>query len=69
MVEPPGYFLVEEKQEKQINFQELERYIRELQQSGFNTVRLQVQYHKKFSVPMFALVIGAAGRTVLVHDR
>jgi LPS export ABC transporter permease LptG/LPS export ABC transporter permease LptF len=58
MVEPPGYFLVEEKQEKQLNFQELERYIRDLQQSGFNTVRLQVQYHKKFSVPMFALVIG-----------
>ena len=58
MVEPPSYFLVEEKQEKQLNFQELERYIRDLQQSGFNTVRLQVQYHKKFSVPMFALVIG-----------
>jgi LPS export ABC transporter permease LptG/LPS export ABC transporter permease LptF len=58
MIEPPGYFLVEEKQEKQLNFQELERYIRDLQQSGFNTVRLQVQYHKKFSVPMFALVIG-----------
>jgi LPS export ABC transporter permease LptG/LPS export ABC transporter permease LptF len=58
MIEPPSYFLVEEKQEKQLNFQELERYIRDLQQSGFNTVRLQVQYHKKFSVPMFALVIG-----------
>ncbi len=58
MIEPPGYFLMEQKQEKQLNFQELERYIRDLQQSGFNTVRLQVQYHKKFSVPMFALVIG-----------
>ncbi len=58
MIEPPGYFLVEEKQEKQLNFRELERYIRDLQQSGFNTVRLQVQYFKKFSVPMFALVIG-----------
>ena len=58
VVERPSYFLVEEKQEKQLNFQELERYIRDLQQSGFNTVRLQVQYHKKFSVPMFALVIG-----------
>ena len=58
MIEPPGYFLVEEKQEKQLTFRELDRYIQDLQQSGFNTVRLQVQYHKKFSVPMFALVIG-----------
>lgn len=58
MVEPPSYFLVEEKQEKQLNFRELGRYIANLQQSGFNTVRLQVQYHKKFSVPMFSFVIG-----------
>ena len=26
MIEPPSYFLVEEKQEKQLNFLELERY-------------------------------------------
>jgi len=55
--EPPSYFLKEVKQDKQMNFRELEVYIRELSQSGFDTVRLQVQFHKKFSVPLFALIM------------
>jgi LPS export ABC transporter permease LptG/LPS export ABC transporter permease LptF len=55
--EPPGYFLKEDIQEKQMNFQQLSAYIRELRQSGFDTVHQQVQYHKKFSVPLFALIM------------
>ena len=55
--EPPSYFLKEVKQDKQMNFHELEAYIRELSQSGFDTVRLQVQLQKKFSVPLFALIM------------
>jgi LPS export ABC transporter permease LptG len=55
--EPPGYFLRELKQDKQMNFRELETYIRDLQQSGFDTVRLRVQYHKKFAVPLFAVIM------------
>jgi LPS export ABC transporter permease LptG len=55
--EPPAYFLKEVKQDKQMNFQQLAAYIRELQQSGFETVKLQVQYHKKFAVPLFALIM------------
>ncbi len=55
--EPPGYFLKEVKQDKQMNFHQLDAYIRELQQSGFETVKLQVQYHKKFAVPLFALIM------------
>jgi LPS export ABC transporter permease LptG/LPS export ABC transporter permease LptF len=55
--EPPSYFLKEVKQDKQMNFQELAGYIRELQQSGFDTVRLQVQFHKKFAVPLFAVIM------------
>lgn len=55
--EPPGYFLKEVKQDQQMNFAELDAYIRELQQSGFDTSRLRVQYHKKFSVPLFALIM------------
>ena len=55
--EPPSYFLKEVKQDKQMNFQELDAYIRELRQSGFDTVKLQVQFHKKFSVPLFALIM------------
>ena len=55
--EPPGYFLKEVKQDKQMNFQELKAYIADLNQSGFETVKLQVQFHKKFSVPLFALIM------------
>lgn len=55
--EPPNYFLKEVKQDKQMNFLELQSYIQELQQSGFDTVRLQVQYHKKFSLPLFAAIM------------
>jgi lipopolysaccharide export LptBFGC system permease protein LptF len=45
------------KQDKQMNFHELAAYIQELQQSGFDTVRLQVQFHKKFAVPLFAVIM------------
>ncbi|MFN0168492.1 MAG: LptF/LptG family permease [Bryobacteraceae bacterium] len=57
LTEPPSYFLKEVKQDKQMNFRELETYIRDLQQSGFDTVKFQVQYYKKFSVPLFALIM------------
>jgi lipopolysaccharide export LptBFGC system permease protein LptF len=55
--EPPGYFLKKLEQDKQMNFQQLESYIADLQQSGFDTVRLRVQLQKKFSVPLFALIM------------
>jgi LPS export ABC transporter permease LptG len=55
--EPPDYFLKELKQEKQMNFWELDRYINDLRRSGFDTVRLQVQFHKKFAVPLFVLIM------------
>jgi lipopolysaccharide export LptBFGC system permease protein LptF len=40
-----------------MNFYELESYIGDLQQSGFDTIRLRVQLYKKFSVPLFALIM------------
>jgi LPS export ABC transporter permease LptG/LPS export ABC transporter permease LptF len=55
--EPPSWFAKEEKEYKEMNFQELGRYIQELQLSGLNTVPLQVQYYKKFAVPLFALIM------------
>ncbi|MCW5963697.1 MAG: LptF/LptG family permease [Bryobacterales bacterium] len=55
--EPPSYFLKEVKQDKQMNYQELSAYIQELSQSGFDTVRLQIQLHKKFAVPLFAFIM------------
>lgn len=55
--EPPSYFLKEVKLSSQMNFRELSRYMRDLQTSGFDTTRLQVQYHNKFSVPVFTLIM------------
>ena len=39
-----------------MNYHELREYIAELQQIGFNTVPLQVQFYKKFSVPLFTVI-------------
>ena len=58
LVEAPDYFLKEVKQGKQMNYEELQHYIAELTQRGFDTVQLRVQFHKKFSVPLFALIMG-----------
>jgi LPS export ABC transporter permease LptG len=55
--EDPHWFLQEEKQARQMNFQELETYIAQLKQSGFNTIPLQVEWNEKFSVPLFALIM------------
>ena len=55
--ETPDYFVKEAIQSPQMNFQELRAYIDELQQSGFDTVPLQVQLYKKFSVPLFAFIL------------
>jgi LPS export ABC transporter permease LptF/LPS export ABC transporter permease LptG len=55
--ETPDYFVHEVKQSRQMNFQELQHYIGELQRSGLDTIGLQVQLQKKFSVPLFALIM------------
>ncbi len=57
LTEPPSWFVKEEKEYKEMNFEELRRYIRELQSSGMNVTPLRVQYYKKFSVPLFALIM------------
>lgn len=55
--EPPTYFKKEVKSSSEMNYQELRRYIRDLQQSGFDVVRLRVQLAKKFAFPVIALVM------------
>jgi LPS export ABC transporter permease LptG/LPS export ABC transporter permease LptF len=55
--EPPNYFKKEVKQSSEMNYQELSRYIRDLQQSGFEVVRLRVQLHRKFAYPVIAFVM------------
>jgi LPS export ABC transporter permease LptG/LPS export ABC transporter permease LptF len=55
--ESPAYFMMEVKAYKQMNYQQLDAYIDDLQKGGFNTIPFQVQYHKKFSQPLFALIM------------
>jgi len=55
--ESPEYFMKKMEQGMQMNFQQLEAYIGDLQQSGFDTVRLRVQLYNKFSIPLFALIM------------
>ncbi|MBI3895221.1 MAG: LptF/LptG family permease [Acidobacteria bacterium] len=59
--EPPSYFLKEVKQSSQMNFLELRRYLQDLQQSGFDVTPLSVQFHKKFSFPVFVLIMTLIG--------
>ncbi|HEY6337858.1 MAG TPA: LPS export ABC transporter permease LptF [Candidatus Sulfotelmatobacter sp.] len=55
--ETPAYFKKEVKQYTEMNYEELRRYIRDLQQSGFDVVRLRVQLQKKLSYPVITLVM------------
>jgi LPS export ABC transporter permease LptG len=57
LTEPPGYFVKEVTQDKQMNFVQLERYIADLTSSGFSTTKLQVQFYRKFAVPVFAIIM------------
>ena len=58
ITEAPDYFLKEALQDKQMNFLQLDRYIQDLERSGFEgTVKLKVRFYRKFSVPLFALIM------------
>jgi LPS export ABC transporter permease LptF/LPS export ABC transporter permease LptG len=56
-VEPPSYFKKEVRQSSEMNSQELRAYIADLQQSGFDVVRLRVQLEKKYAYPLITLVM------------
>src|ERR1017187_9806645 len=55
--EDPSYFKKEVRQSSEMDYQELRNYIQDLQQSGFDTVRLKVQLQKKFAFPLITLVM------------
>jgi len=65
--EPPTYFKKEVKQSSEMNYQELRRYIRDLQQSGFDVVRLRVQLAKKLAFPMITLVMAMLAIPFSLH--
>jgi LPS export ABC transporter permease LptF/LPS export ABC transporter permease LptG len=55
--EQPSYFKKEVKQYSEMNYEELRRYIRDLQQSGFDVVRLRVQLDQKLSYPLITFIM------------
>jgi len=61
LTEPPAYFHREVKPYHQMDWRELHRYIRELQQAGFDVSRLSVQWHRKFAYPLMAPIIVLLG--------
>jgi LPS export ABC transporter permease LptG len=55
--EDPGYFNKESLQAKEMNFGQLERYIGDLRQSGFDTMKLRVALWQKLSYPLIAIIM------------
>ena len=55
--ELPGYFKKEDLQSQQMSYGQLSRYISDLKQSGFDTVRLSVQLDRKIADPVVTLVM------------
>jgi len=55
--ETPAYFKKEERPSQEMSYSELASYIRDLQQSGFDTTPLRVQLNRKLSYPLLTLVM------------
>ncbi len=55
--EDPGYFKKENWQSQEMNFRQLDSYIRDLRQSGFDTMRLRVALWHKLAYPLIAIVM------------
>lgn len=56
--EPPDYFKREVRQSLEMNYEQLHRYIHDLEQSGFEVVKLKVQLEKKLAFPAITFVMG-----------
>ncbi len=55
--EQPSYFKKEERPSQEMSYDELTRYIHDLQQSGFDTTRLRVQLNRKLAYPLITFVM------------
>ena len=55
--EDPGYFTKEKLQSQEMNFNQLDHYIGDLRQSGFDTMRLRVELWHKLAYPFVAVVM------------
>jgi LPS export ABC transporter permease LptG len=56
LTEPPEYFNREVRQAFQMNWSELNRYIEDLRNAGFDVAGLTVQWHVKIAYPLIAPV-------------
>ena len=59
--EEPGYFTKENLQSQEMNFEQLDHYIQDLRQSGFDTMRLRVALWHKLAYPLVAVVMAMLG--------
>jgi LPS export ABC transporter permease LptG/LPS export ABC transporter permease LptF len=57
MHEEPGYFKKESLQSQEMNFEQLDHYINDLRQSGFDTMVLRVALWHKLAYPLIAIVM------------
>jgi LPS export ABC transporter permease LptG/LPS export ABC transporter permease LptF len=55
--EDPNYFVKERLQAQEMSFGQLDRYIADLRQSGFDTMRLRVDLWRKLAYPLMAVVM------------
>ena len=55
--EDPSYFKKENLQSQEMNFGQLKAYIRDLRQSGFDTMRLRVALWHKLAYPLIAIIM------------
>jgi LPS export ABC transporter permease LptG/LPS export ABC transporter permease LptF len=55
--EDPGYFNKESLQAQEMNFGQLDRYIGDLRQSGFDTMKLRVALWHKLAYPLVAVIM------------
>jgi LPS export ABC transporter permease LptG/LPS export ABC transporter permease LptF len=55
-IEPPSYFVKEERRSEQMTYLELSEYVADLKQAGFDVVRLEVALQSKFAFPLAAVV-------------
>jgi LPS export ABC transporter permease LptG/LPS export ABC transporter permease LptF len=55
--EDPSYFQKESLQSQEMNFGQLDRYIGDLTQSGFDTMRLRVELWRKLAYPLIVVVM------------
>jgi LPS export ABC transporter permease LptG/LPS export ABC transporter permease LptF len=55
--EDPSYFKKEKLQSQEMNFSQLDRYINDLRQSGFDTMRLRVELWHKLAYPLVTMIM------------